>query len=233
MSRRNRGYIGPSPSHTTEEGRVNNGTSGIFSMMDVRNLVSQNKYKRKEGYVYLGTHDYTTSTFSGGINIPTVANGGYLDPTNYRAHLILVSQIRQSGQYDMNIVFTFRNSGNTGGITGNYYSWGLESLQDGSDNNFVREHNSPNYMRSMNTKLKNEDDAQAVQMIYLNNIGHNSQYINLFSRTALRSFAYTGRHNSYDQSGFVGNRIDVGAFRWSGYTSSTWNAKFDIYGIRT
>ena len=39
MGKRNQGYIGSTPSQTTEGGRVNNGTSGIFSMMDVRNLV--------------------------------------------------------------------------------------------------------------------------------------------------------------------------------------------------
>ena len=55
----------------------------------------------------------------------------------------------------------------------------------------------------------------------------------MYSRTALRSTSYTGRHNSYDVGSVQGNRLDVGGFRWSGYTSSTWNAKFDIYGLRT
>lgn len=233
MARGRRGYKGKTPSQTTNQQRVVNGRSGIFSMSDVAELVATNQYKPKEGAVYLGTHDYTSSTFSGGINMPTVANGGYLDPTNYRTHLILVSQIRQSGTNLMNIVFTFRNSDNTGAVTGNYYVWGHETLQDNSDNNTIRDQNVSAYAKQMNTKLKNEDDAQAVQLIYLHNIGQNSQYINMYSRTALRSTSYTGRHNSYDVGSVQGNRLDVGGFRWSGYTSSTWNAKFDIYGLRT
>lgn len=204
---------------------------GVLGVNDVNNLILEDEYSQKPGMVYLGSYDYTSSTFATGINMPTVANGGYIDPTNYRTHLILVSQIRQSGVNDMNIVFTFRNSTNTAATTGNYYSWGNETLQDNSDNNFIREQNSIYYIRSTGYKLKNEDDAQAVQQIYIYNIGQNTQYLNIYSRTALRSIAYTGRHNSYDQQGSLGNRTDVGGFRWSGYTASTWNAKFDIYGI--
>jgi len=233
MAKGRRGYLGRTPSQTTNKQRVVNGRSGIFSISDVAELVSRNEYKPKDGAVYLGSYDYTSSTFASGINMPTVANGGYLDPTNYRTHLILVSQIRQSGQNLMNIVFTFRNSDNSSSVTGNYYVWGHETLQDNSDNNFVRDQNTVYYARQMNSKLKNEDDAQAVQLIYLHNIGQNSQYINMYSRTALRSTSYTGRHNSYDVGSVQGNRLDVGGFRWSGYTSSTWNAKFDIYGLRT
>lgn len=204
---------------------------GVLGANDVNNLILEDEYSQKPGMVYLGSYDYVSSTFASGISLPTVANGGYIDPTNYRTHLILISKIRQSGPHDMNIVFQFRNSGNTGNTTGNYYSWGYETLQDSSDNNFLRTQNSGSYMRGTGYRLKNEDDAQAVQQIYIYNIGQNTQFANIYTRTAMRSFSYTGRHNSYDQQGSLGNRTDLGGFRWGGYTTSTWNAKFCIYGI--
>ena len=204
---------------------------GILNTNEVSNLVREDSYSNKPGMVYLGSYDYISSTFASGISLPTVANGGYIDPTNYRTHMILVSRIRQSHSNSMNIVYTFRNSGNTGGVTGNYYSWAYETLQDSSDNNSLRENNAGSYMRSTDYELKNEDDAQAVQQIYLFDIGQNTKFVTVFSRTALRGFAYTGRHRSFDQTGSLGNRDDIGGFRWSGYTTSTWNAKFDIYGI--
>ena len=60
--------------------------------------------------------------------MPTAANGGYLDPTNYRTHLILVSQIRQSHTNLMNIVFTFRNSDNSSSVTGKLLMYGVTKL---------------------------------------------------------------------------------------------------------
>lgn len=214
------------------QGQSKGNNFGVLGVNDVNNLILEDKYSQQAGMQYLGSYDYLGSTFASGISLPTVANGGYIDPTNYRTHLVLVSGIRNSGPHNMNIVFQFRNSGNTGNTTGNYYSWGYETLQDSSDNNFIRENNASSYMRSMNTNLLNADDAQAVQQIYIYNIGQNTQYANIYSRTSLRSQYSVGRHRSYDQQGTLGNRTDLGGFRWGGYTTSTWNAKFCIYGIR-
>ena len=204
---------------------------GILTPNNIADLVREDKYSQKDGYVYLGSYDYTSSTFSTVIQFLTVDNGGYVDPTNYRTHMVLCSQIRNSGPYSMNIVLTTRNAGNTGNSTGNYYGWGYETLQDSSDNNTKRNQDSSSYWGMSNTGLDGDDDSQATQVIYFFDIGDNTKYLTMYSRIALRRNSYTGRHNSYDYGGTQGNRNDMGGFNWGGYTSSTWNAKFDIYGI--
>lgn len=203
---------------------------GVLNSSEVANLIAEDNYSQKAGIEFLGRYDYSSTTHSG-INLPNVANGGYIDPSTYRTHLILVSQIRQSGPYNMNNIVVTRNS-TLGSGAANYHVTGNETLQDASDNNTIEDANVSSYLKTMNTYLDTTDNSQMVQTIYLFNMGYNTQYVNLYFRNALRSNRYTGRHISYESGGANANRENKGALFWGGYTSSTWNAIYDIYGIR-
>lgn len=203
---------------------------GVLNSNEVANLIAEDNYSQKGGIEFLGRYDYSSTTHSG-INLPNVANGGYIDPSTYRTHLILVSQIRQSGPYNMNNIFVTRNS-TLGSGAANYHVFVNETLQDPSDNNTINQNNATSYIQTSVTGLDTTDNSQMVSLIYLFNIGYNTQYMNLYFRHALRSNRYTGRHNSYEGGGANANRENKGALFWGGYTSSTWNAIYDIYGIR-
>jgi len=213
------------------QAQIKGNNFGVLNSSEVANLIAQDNYSQKGGIEFLGRYDYSSTTHNF-ITFTNVANGGFIDPSTYRTHLILISGIRQSGPYTMNIVFSTRNSTNTGNSTGNYHNFVNETLQDASDNNTLNGANTSSYASSMNTYLHTDDNSQMAQLIYLFNIGENTQYTNFYFRNSLRSNRYSGRHNSYEGAGANANRENKGGLNWGGYTSSTWNAIYDIYGIR-
>ena len=215
-----------------DRGQSKGRIGGVVGVNEVSDLILQDNYAM-DGFVFLGRHDYSSTTFSGSITFATADNGGYLDPSQYRTHLVIAHQVRQSGPYTMNIVHSMTNLANTGSKSGDaYYSIGHETLQDSSDNNTYRTQGGGSYFPTSGTNLHTDDDSQATRLLWIYNMGDNERPQQVWWRDARRGNSYTGRHNSYDGSGTQLTIGGVGGIRFGGYTTSTWNGIFDIYGYK-
>ena len=204
---------------------------GVLTSSEVTSLVTQDKFTTQAGFVWLGRYDYSSTTFGSALAITTVDNGGYLDPSKYRSHLIVANGLRNNGPHDMNIVISFRDIANTGYKSASYYGIGHQTLQDNSDNNTIRVQASGSYITSSDNDLRTDDNSQATRMYWLHNIGDNEVDEVIWWRDARRSNRYTGRHNSYDGSGRQHNLGGCGGVVLGGYTTGDWNGIIDVYGF--
>jgi len=204
---------------------------GVLSSSDITTLKRENNLSEEAGdFVFLGREDYSSSTISGGISAVNLANSGYLDNGNYDLFMIVTHEIRQSGPYDMNMVYQFRNSTNTGTLGANNMCFHGHYLNNGGGTNGYYTHHNANYLNLMNGYYLRLNDSQATTISFLYNQGSNKQYPSFFHRMAFRSNTPNFNHNK--AWGWLDIDTDRGGWRWSGYTTSTWNFKMDIYGYK-
>ena len=221
------GFIGDSRSQ--EKGQ----NFGILTPNDIADLKRQNKLSETGDFVFLERQDYSSSTVSGGLSAVSVEFSGSLDNSEYDTYLIVLHQVRQSGPYNMNIVHTMRNSDNTGGYSGALYNMcRYMAYMSLTSPTVVNSNQSSSYASQMATSLHTDDDSQATQMIWLQNMGDNDQYPTWWARTPFRSNAYSGLFSSGISMNNLENIGKTAGWRWSGYTTSTWNCIMDVYGYK-
>lgn len=206
---------------------------GILTANDIADLKRQNKLSETGDFVFLERQDYSASTVAGGLSALTIGNSGSLDNSKYDSYFIVIHQIRQSGPYVMNIVTTLRNAGNTGGLGGpNYNCTRYDNYQGLSSNVVTSQNQDPNYCQMNSGGLHTNNDSQATMIVWLMNQGDNEQYTTWWARHPFRSNAYSGLFSASTIMCNAETITENGGWRWSGYTSSTWNCIMDVYGYK-
>jgi len=221
------GFIGDSRSQ--EKGQ----NFGILTPNDIADLKRQNKLSETGDFVFLERQDYSSSTVSGGLNAVTIGNGGSLDNSKYDSYFIVIQQMRNSGPYDMNIVTSLRNAGNTGGLgSPNYNMTRYDNYQSISSNVITSQNQGASYCPMNSGGLFTDDDSQATMIVWLMNQGNNEQYTTWWARHPYRSNAYSGLFSGATVMCNSETITENGGWRWGGYTTSTWNCIMDIYGYK-
>jgi len=182
---------------------------------------------------YLGTYDFTSSNTGSGLNVTTLVNSGFLDVANYSNFRIFVSQIRNSGQYDMNLVMSAKGSDGSTTLSGTQ-NYGKEAYSIRSNGSISVEHadQTQHYASLMGTELRTDDDSQATLMLDLYNVGNNGIFPNIVYRNTYRGNSGSGLMGHTYGNMNIENQAQIGAVRVGGYTSATFNWLMQVYGIK-
>ena len=182
---------------------------------------------------FLGAYDFTVSNTGSGLDIKTLVNSGFLDVANYSNFRVIMSQIRNSGQYDMNLVQSARGSDGTSSLTGTQnYGKAIYRIRSNTGISVHHNNQTQHYASITPTEFRTDDDSQATLMFDLYNAGNNGMMPSLIVRASYRGNSGSGlMGHDYGMTN-IENSAQMGAVRIGGYTSATFTMLVQVFGFK-